>query len=328
MGGQFYDYQNYHDIPYLHGGLDLCAPAGTQVYAPVSGQISISSYKIDASARPPRFEYNRKPFKPSARDDIRYTELAIRCDAGNTWMLRHINPTNIAPQLLKSNARVEKGELIGTVVRWNAPVLPEKRSYDHIHLEIVNSQNHYLNPANHVRTARDYYPPVIHAVYATELTSYNGIELGRSKAIIRGPVNFVVYVNDRMNGSSYQHSVYKAGWSLEQIMPNGQAQTVVEFTYSFIFDILPITGDRTQLANTIYKDKLRINGKWVKSNGNHGPRTFLLNLTAGNVKTGYHPNNHFDSTKYPNGNYRLNIEVADMAGNRRQKTVPLTINNH
>ncbi len=329
VGGQFYDYQNYHEVPYLHGGIDLCAPAGTNVITPVTGKVAINEYNISASARPHKFVYERRRFKKGTRSNTRYLEVAISIKDGTTWMFRHISPDSVPDQVFRcaeQQTEISAGTIIGKVAPWPHPVLPEKRSYDHIHLEITGPDGSFLNPANFVKTVKDYYPPVIHGLYAQKHGSDAAVLLNGNNQTINGQIDLVAAVTDRMNQSAYQHSVYKAAFSLFRLGSDKEQEKVLQKTV-VNFDKLPIKGDRTQLSLTIYRDYIKTRGGRIQANGNHGPRFFLLNLTSGCVNNGYSPNNHLDTTSLANGRYQLMVEVADSAGNLRHTTVEFIIRN-
>jgi len=330
IGGQFFDYQNYNNVPYFHGGLDLVAPAGTAIYTPVAGTVTISDYKITASNEPHTFSYARKPFRRGDSSQTRYLEVAIKTDAGLTWMFRHVNPASIPPQVFdyaETGLRVNKGQLIGRVAAWLEPVLPEKRIYDHLHLEILDTQGNYHNPAKYVKTGKDYYPPVLHNVFAARHGSTEAQILNSAAPIkVSGDLDLIVAVTDRMNEAAYQHALYSAIWSLDRLAADGTTEKI-EYCEAFRFDILPFTGDRVQLSRVIYRDHLNTPTGKISANGSRGPRYFLVNITSGSLATGYSPENCLRTARYRNGLYRLQLQVADNAGNTRQQAFTLQIEN-
>ncbi|NLF98136.1 MAG: hypothetical protein GX569_15495 [Candidatus Riflebacteria bacterium] len=330
VGAQFYDYQNYQNIPYFHGGLDLCAPAGTDVYTPVNGRVSVNDYKIEASASPHRFSYRRTPFRRGMTSNTRYLEVAVVDETGKSWMFRHIAPDSVPSEIFsaaESGRQIAAGSKIGAVARWHQPVFPEKRNYDHIHLEIIGPDGTYLNPAALVATVKDYYPPVIHNVYAARHDSDEAAMLDGNNLTLNGRIDLVIGANDRMNRSAYQHSIYMAAWSLDHLNTDGSITNQIPEQQVVRFDRLPFTGERIQLSKVIYRDSLRLGNSRVRANGADGPRFFLINLTSGTTVSGYSATNHLDTTLLANGRYRLNIKVTDSAGNPRQKSVEFQIRN-
>ncbi|OGK06005.1 MAG: hypothetical protein A2W80_00905 [Candidatus Riflebacteria bacterium GWC2_50_8] len=330
VGAQFYDYQNYQNIPYFHGGLDLCAPAGTDVFTPVSGRVTVNDYKIVASANPHRFSYQRTTFRRGMTSNTRYLEVAVVDESGNSWMFRHIDPLSVPAEIFAaagSGRAVAAGSKIGQVARWHQPVFPEKRNYDHIHLEIIGADGTYHNPAHFVATTKDFYPPVIHSIYAARHGSDEAAALDDNNRTLSGKIDLVAGVNDRMNLAAYQHSIYIAAWSLDRLHNDGSTTNQLPEREVFKFDRLPFTGERIQLSTTIYRDSLRIGSGRIRSNGADGPRFFLVNLTSGTSSDGYSPDNQLDTTQLANGRYRLNLKVSDFAGNPRHKSVEFQIKN-
>jgi hypothetical protein len=329
IGGQFYDYQNYHQIPYFHGGMDLRAPAGTEVYTPVTGIIEISAYQIKASAEPPRFSYERRAFSKNEKSKTRYLEVAITDDEGKKWMFRHITPASVPDSLFDlatTGGSIKAGSLIGTVAEWPVPVLPERDKYCHVHLEIIASAGGYLNPADFVTSPKDYYPPVIHGIFFVKHRQNHAFS-GYPHPVVSGKVDLVAMLNDRMNHSAYQHSVYKAAYKLEKLGEKNEKQTIIAETTAYKFDRLPFIGERHQLAKIIYRDSIVYMGRKLQANGSDGPRIFLLNLSAGNVKRGYDSFNCLDTRGLENGFYRLTVKAFDRAGNDKTSFQDFVIKN-
>lgn len=328
IGAQFHDFQNYSKIPYLHGGMDIRAPAGTSVCTPVSGTVTISSYKIEASKSPLRFAYVRSPFNPENDLISRYIEVSITASDGTTWCFRHLDPGSIPYQLLqdaRNKSVLSAGSSIGNVVAWSDAVLPVTDKYDHIHLEIISPDGSYLNPATLLPPVPDDQPPVIHGLWAVpneEFTAFGGPQ---NVPEVRGDIDVVIAVTDTMPGSRYLHSPYRVRAGLRKI--NGTETTVIPPSDVFRFDKLPIKGDRTQLATVIYKDRVKTASGIIETNGNTGPRFFMLNLTNGNPALGYKPEYALRTTDFPNGAYALDVDVSDYAGNTASRTLEFSIKN-
>jgi hypothetical protein len=205
-------------------------------------------------------------------------------------------------------------------------VLPEPALYDHIHLEIIASDGRYLNPADYVATNQDYYPPLIHKLFLVKHGSDQAFN-GSLRPVVHGKIDVIAMVNDRMNRSAYQHAVFAAKYSLEKINDDESFNQVIEEQQAYKFSTLPFTGERIQLSKVIYRDQIYVNRRRFYANANDGPRIFLLNLTAGTVKKGYSASNCLDTRILEDGLYRLNVTVADQAGNTRQSSINFFIKN-
>ncbi len=329
IGAQFHDFQNYSKVPYLHGGLDMRAPAGSVVYTPVSGTITISSYKIEASLIPLKFVYVRTPFKPGTDLTSKYIEICIKTVDGTSWCFRHLDPGSIPYHLLakaENREPLAAGDNIGNIVPWSESVLPVTEKYDHIHLEIIASDGSYLNPAELLQRAPDTLPPVIHGIWAVPNEETTVFSTPQNRPALRGDVDFVMAVTDSISGSRYVYSPYLVKAGLRSI--NGSATVVIPMADVYRFDRLPIKGDRTQLATVIYKERIKTPTGNIESNGSGGPRFFLMNLTNGNPSLGYKSEYALRTTDLPDGVYALDVEASDLGGNTASRTFEFTVNNH
>lgn len=333
IGAHFYDYQNYHNIAYFHGGLDLVAPAGTDVYTPIEGKVEVLDYNIIAILNPSSFTYKRKPFKKGTVSNTRYLEVAITNEARQeTWMFRHIDPNSIPNEVFQAaenQSILKAGTNIGKVAAWIQPVLPERNNYDHIHLEIVDFKGNYINPNLYINIGKDFYPPTIKDLYLVDAKTNEAVAYSSTpNKTISKKVKFVLLANDRMNTARYLHALYKASWKLYKLDENGNKEEVLTEN-TFQFDKLPFKGDRTQLSKVVYYDSLKLKGSSnrIRANGNDGPRVFLLNLTSGSVENGYSNENYLDTSKLSNGKYELVVEIEDAASNKRIKSYSLKVFN-
>lgn len=329
IGAQFYDYQNYQQVPYLHGGMDLCAPEGSEVMVPVSGLVSVNTYRITAGKEPHQFIYQRRPFKQTDVSDTRYLEVAVVDANGNNWMFRHIDPKSVPAEiftLAQNRTPVASGTVIGRVAGWILPVKPEPALYHHIHLEIVAADGSYLNPADFVATSKDYYPPALQGIYLVSFDKDQAFT-NYPHPVVRGKISIIAGVSDRMNRAAYQHSVYSAQVELLQFVKESQTWKKIRNYLAFKFDRLPIIGDRTRLSNVIYRDSIVVGQQRIFANGNDGPRFFLLNLTAGDTRRGYDSYNGLDTRDMANGFYRVSVKVTDRAGNEKSAFQDFLIKN-
>lgn len=328
VGAQFHDFQNYGKVPYLHGGLDVRAPAGTVVYSPVSGKVTISSYRIDASRTPLRFAYVRSPFTPSGDLSSKYIEVSIVTKDGTNWCFRHLDPSSIPYHLLskaESGTDVVAGDSIGNIVPWTEAVLPVTEKYDHIHLEVIASDGSYLNPLPFLAPVPDTQPPTIHGIWAVpneETVAFGGSN-GNSEVF--GDIDFVMAVTDSLPGGGYLYSPYRIRASVRRL--DAPAGIIIPFSDVFKFDRLPIRGDRTQLATVIYKERMKTAMGVIESNGNGGPRFFLMNLTNGNPALGYKPEYALRTSDLANGRYALDVEASDIGGNTASATLEFSVMN-
>ncbi|MDD3001131.1 MAG: hypothetical protein PHF29_05190 [Candidatus Riflebacteria bacterium] len=336
VGAHFYDYQNYHNIAYFHGGLDLVAPAGTNVYTPISGTVQVYDYTINAVLDPPSFTYFRKPFKKGTVSTTRYLEVAVRDETTKkTWMFRHIEPISLPDAIYtaaENNSKIASGTLIGRVAAWIQPVLPEKDNYDHIHIEIEDEDGNYINPADYLQLDKDYYPPVCKELYVLKTDTNRAYAYStNNEKLLSGKVKFYILANDRMNSTRYLHSLHSIKWSFSKINNQGKDEIVIPQKEVFAFDKLPFKGDRTQLSKVIYEDSLRINGvnssNRVRANGSNGPRVFLINLNSGTTLEGYSNENVLDTSTLENGTYKLKLLIQDFSRNKREKTYLFRIKN-
>ncbi|MBP7635887.1 hypothetical protein KBA41_17115 [Candidatus Ozemobacteraceae bacterium] len=315
-------------MPYLHGGLDVRAPAGTVVYTPVSGTVTISSYRIEASRSPLRFAYVRSPFTLSSDLSSKYIEVSILTTDGTNWCFRHLDPNSIPYHLLtkaKSGMAVVAGDSIGNIVPWTEVVLPVNEKYDHVHLEVIASDGSYINPVPLLEPVPDTQPPTIHGIWAVpneETTAFvgpNGIPE------VFGDIDFVLAVTDSLPGGGYRYSPYRVQAAVRRLDAPGA--TIIPPSDVFKFDRLPIRGDRTQLSTVIYKERLKTPTGVVESIGNGGPRFFLMNLTNGNPALGYKPEYALRTSDLADGRYALDVEAFDIAGNTASATLEFTIRN-
>ncbi|HEY9069431.1 MAG TPA: M23 family metallopeptidase [Candidatus Ozemobacteraceae bacterium] len=328
IGAQFHDFQNYSKVPYLHGGTDLRAPAGTPVFTPVAGTVTLSSYRIEASRSPLRFAYVRTPFRPGRENTSKYIEASITTTDGTVWYFRHLDAASIPAGVIDKAGRgipLEAGEQLGTVVAWSEAVLPVTDKYDHVHLEIVGPDGMYRNPACLLESVPDRDTPVIHEIWAVpneETTAFDGPD---SRPVVSGDIDFVIGVTDTITGSPYRHSPYLVRAGLRRL--NDTGTILIPMADVYRFDTLPIRGDRTQLATVIYRESVKTASGETLANGSGGPRYFLMTLTNGNPALGYKPEYSLRTRDLPDGAYALDVEVADLAGNTARKTFEFLIRN-
>lgn len=113
QGFQPIDDPNYRD--FVHGGIDFRVPAGTEVITMEAGTI------ID---RP------TYPMRPGV-------SVTVQGDNGRRWVYAHIDYDTI-PEDLQSGDTVERGQFLGSIIRWfdDQIDISDNGRYDHLHLDV------------------------------------------------------------------------------------------------------------------------------------------------------------------------------------------------
>ncbi|MBF0544599.1 MAG: hypothetical protein HQM08_09205 [Candidatus Riflebacteria bacterium] len=332
IGANFSDFQNYADIPYWHGGIDIRAPYGTEVFSPVSGIVRISTYRIDASNSPRKFEYLRSEFPSTSHDRIirgldsdsqRYVEVSVVDKNGNNWMFRHIDAKSIPSKLFSlpgTTQNINSGEFIGRIIRWTESVYPSAETYNHLHLEILDPEGNYLNPAIFMKPLLDTEPPVIKGLWIVKNQSEEVLGgVSPQIPIVSGKIDIVAQIEDTNNSGTYTLSPYSIKMGL-WVFKNQTWKEISPIQYVVKFDKLPIKGDRTQMVESLYKKRIKFpDGMELKSEGNSKLRTFLYTLTSGDPTRGYKQENCLDLKNFSEDYYSLNVEASDLAGNTTTK---------
>ncbi len=330
IGAQFHDFQNYSNVPYLHGGIDLRAPVGSVICTPVAGPVTVSSYQIDAGRSPLRFQYRRWPFGSRSGGDTRYVEVAVTDAWGQTWMFRHLDAVSIPGEVLRRSRTSEPlatGTPLGTIVAWHQPVLPETATYHHCHLEVVAPDGTYLNPALMMAPLLDDIPPQVHGLWLVRNEEERVFPAGPDGwPVVDGDIDLVAAITDEMPGSRYRHSPFRVRTRLLALTASEPGE-LLPWLEVLRFDRLPVTGDRTQLATVIYKERVRVGEQVITSNGEMGPRFFLLTLTNGDRRRGYAARNALPTRALRDGRYRYEVEATDLAGNLASATLEFEVRN-
>ncbi len=145
IGNLAYTLQFYGDEPGFHHGLDILEPAGTPVYAPVSGKISLGYYY---------------------RIKIPYTfQIAIVQKNGTVWQFHHLDPKTIPASLFdlaKKGGTVSSGALLGKI--YDASQMGYGIS-PHVHINVIDSSGHYQEPLRFFPLLPQDTPPVIRGLY-------------------------------------------------------------------------------------------------------------------------------------------------------------------
>ncbi len=145
VGNLAYTLQFYGDKPGFHHGLDILEPAGTPVYAPVSGKISLGYYY---------------------RIKIPYTfQIAIVQKNGTVWQFHHLDPKTIPASLFdlaKKGGTVSDGALLGKI--YDASQMGYG-IFPHVHINVISSNGHYQEPLRFFPKLSADKPPVIRGLY-------------------------------------------------------------------------------------------------------------------------------------------------------------------
>ncbi|MBF0500390.1 MAG: hypothetical protein HQM09_09660 [Candidatus Riflebacteria bacterium] len=341
------DFQNYADVPYFHGGTDIGVHAGAEVFTPVSGTVDISTYYIDASRTPLKFNYLRTPFRGETKEKHaatwskmrsssgdRYVEIAITTANGLRWMFRHIDAATIPQRVIDLDGkgiRINAGDKIGEIIPWSESVYPEKRRYDHLHLEITDADGWYVNPETQMTSLPDTHPPDIKGIWfvpneaETAFMPKNGSSMS-DPPVVSGDIDIVAEIDDTIDGSRYLSTPFLIQASISRITATGP-ESIAPLIDIFRFDKLPIKGDRTQLVTTVYKEHLRIGKTEAGSQGNSHMRVFYFILTNGDVLHGYNSERCIRTTGMADGRYIVNVFATDTAGNRSGTSQEFIIRN-
>ena len=211
-------FQLYGSRPGFHHGLDLKAPAGTAVVAPVSGEVSTGYY------------YRRK--SP-------YTyEVAIATEGGRRWELHHLAPDTVPASVERRAAgggTVEAGEVVGRI--YDAA---EMGMTPHVHVNVIGPDGYYLNPLRFLPPLEDQEGPVIRGVYLVDGDDH-ARSLDSTTRVQAGSYQLVIDAFDRMPGETPRQAVY----GLEVIRAG-------ERLWRFRFDRLP-DKDFLQGVSDIYR---------------------------------------------------------------------------
>ncbi len=184
--------QFYGPTPGFHHGVDLQAPAGTPVYAPVGGIVGMGYYY--------------------PRAQVPYTyRVSIDGDDGFRWEFHHIDQTTIPKEiadLAKRNARVESGTMLARI--YDAPKF-DPDIPPHVHVDVIDGDGVYQNPLRFFPRISGNTALRIQGVYLVDVT--NHVVAGRAAGIDlptelpAGKYDLVLDVIDILDGAVSGDSV-------------------------------------------------------------------------------------------------------------------------
>jgi hypothetical protein len=283
--------QFYGSTPGFHHGVDIQAPAGTPVYAPVGGKVGMGYYY--------------------PRAQVPYTyEVFIDGDDGFRWEFHHIDQATIPEEIValaNRHGRVERGSLLARIYDAPkfAPAIPP-----HVHMDVIDQGGIYQNSLKFFLTIPDKTAPNIRAIYVVDTS--NHIMAGKAPGIDlpvmlpAGKYELVLDIIDIIDGAPGGDSV--AGL---RVSANGTSVGKLDF-----LDHLP-KKNYLEGVRDVYKiEPIALpDGKTVTNQMESGSRRFLYRFPL-------------DTSKIPvgeDGVIKLQITASDFAKNSTQSTMELRV---
>ena len=279
--------QIYGSTPGFHHGVDLQAPAGTKVYAPVGGTIAVGYYY-------PRY---RTP----------YTYMvSITAKDGYRWELHHVDPDSI-PQsvrdLAASGGTAPQGMQLAAIYDASALGIPP-----HLHVDVIDPQGVYHNGLAFFPALADDRPPTIRGVYFVDAASRAaaaGRLQGQGVDVPAGKYDLVIDAADEIPPGTWGDSLYALEVvAAERPVGSMRFDRLPDKDYlkgvDAVYRLAPFTGPSGEtIANQIELDR---------------PRHFLFHFP-------------FDTAALPPGATRVPLEVraVDFAGNETRLTLELRL---
>lgn len=218
--------QDYYGTYGFHHGLDLQVPAGTAVFAPVGGKVTLDYYY-------PRF---KSPYT---------FRVSIEAADGLRWELHHVDPATVPAAVRTAAAHggaIAEGEFVARISDASSVGLPS-----HVHVDVIDAAGIHQNPLRFLPPLADKVAPLILGVY---VVGENGQAVAQQLGSVpRGAVpvgrsyEFVLDTVDAIPPGTWGDSLYGLDVAL-----NGR--TLV----SIRFDALPY-ADYLKGVTDVYRTK-------------------------------------------------------------------------
>lgn len=167
FGAVMHQLQDYTKPDYFHAGVDIRTEPQQVIRTPVNGRIEAGYYAYTDSE-----DGSTEKHFLSLKDSLsqtgapkwgeRYFEVAVIDESGYRFEFHHVDRKTLSENILQkilSGGRVEKGEVVGFVIRWSGT--NNGLEYHHLHYNIMSNEGLYINPFYVSKKISDQMPPVI-----------------------------------------------------------------------------------------------------------------------------------------------------------------------
>ena len=284
---------------YLHQGLDLITPIGEPTYSVIDGYVKLVLTIGGASYW---------------RTAISDTQIAGRSDG---WLSAHLIENTIQYDI---GDTVQIHDYLGDIIYWSA-------DWGHIHFVNISDSGlvwYYndgewginFNPSLVLTPYPDVTAPYIDDAFAWSKFAFavNESSTYLQPDSLFGEIDIIVKVVDYVGDSEWQQPAYTTWYTIKSLA-NGQIIKpktlghILNHKYDFYE-----SGNYQPYAGVIYqRDNILLPSSWMDTN-----RNFYHNLTNSNGDSLIELSEKalaFDTDNYPDGDYRIIVEVYDEAGN-------------
>jgi hypothetical protein len=330
IGAGFSDYQRYgaQGHAYVHGGIDFRAPKWTAVHAVTGGEIevfirsvqhsSVTVYELDAAGEP----------------------------IGRRWEYAHLDPDALKRH--QNGEKVRAGQFLGIVAEWFKDVagMPDQidvcdgKLYSHLHLNMVVTDaqgvDHYYDSLRYMTFPDAIRPTIvrIHLVQDGGTKAFSG-----KTPVVSGNVDVAIEAYDRTSGwersegrlkemkegAPFKLGVYRAELVIAPVSGSGPR---FEAKLPAFDQMVNSGGGYGQaLSRAVYLDELEEPGSEKKvAQGDRFKRESFLVVTNA-VKGQPDAAGCWDTSKFPDGEYRLTVKVFDRKGNSAERSRTVAVKN-